>query len=140
MATAKLYSSAFKSLGNKQIDLDTDALKVMLVTHDYTPDVTHQYKSSVTPEASGTNYTAGGVALANPTVTVTGNVFKFDADDVTITNSTITARYAVIYSTAGGSDAADPLICYVDFGSDVSTTAGTFQIVWNSAGIFTVTV
>ncbi len=51
----------------------------------------------------------------------------------------MTARYAVIYDTTPGSSATDPLIAYVDFGSDQSSSAGTFSIVWDAAGIFTTT-
>ncbi|MGB3706747.1 hypothetical protein [Gordonia sp. (in: high G+C Gram-positive bacteria)] len=139
--SAKLYANVHKLIANKEIDLDSDTIKVMLCTASYTPNQgTHQYKSSVTGEATGTGYTAGGATLANVTATVTGNVFKFDADDVSWPGSTITARYAVIYDSTPGSDASRPLIGYVDFGADVSTTSGAFQIVWNSSGIFTQTV
>ncbi|AKJ72124.1 hypothetical protein WKY82_09340 [Gordonia malaquae] len=139
--SAKLYANFHKSIGNKEVDLDSDAIKVMLCTSSYTPNQgTHQYKSSVTGEVTGTGYTAGGATLASVTAGVTGNVFKFDADDVSWPSSTITARYAVIYDSTPGSDASRPLIGYVDFGADVSTTSGTFQIVWNSSGIFTQTV
>ena len=54
-------------------------------------------------------------------------------------SSTITARYAVIYDSTGTSSTS-ALIGYVDFGADVSTTNGTFQITWDSAGIFTIAV
>ncbi|WP_341258198.1 hypothetical protein [Gordonia malaquae] len=139
--SAKLYANFHKSIANKEIELDNDTIKVMLCTSAYTPNQgTHQYKSSVTGEVTGTGYTAGGATLASVTASVTGNVFKFDADDVSWPSSTITARYAVIYDSTPGSDASRPLIGYIDFGADVSTTSGTFQIVWNSSGIFTQTV
>lgn len=142
--SAKLYANFHKSIANKEIELDNDTIKVMLCTSAYTPNQgTHQYKSSVTGEVTGTGYTAGGATLAftsSTAVSLTGNVFKFDADDVSWPSSTITARYAVIYDSTPGSDASRPLIGYIDFGADVSTTSGTFQIVWNSSGIFTQTV
>jgi hypothetical protein len=143
MATTKFYGKVFLSAFNKEIDLDSDSIKVMLCTSTYTPDQdTHQYKSSVTNEVTGTGYTAGGTALSSVAVTYTGatNVWAFDAADVSWASSTITARYAVIYDSTPGTDATRPLIAYVDFGSDVSTTAGTFSIVWDSTGIATVTV
>src|SRR5690606_7830921 len=98
--TAKLYGLFLKSLANKEIDLETDTLKVMLCTSSYSPNQdTHQYKSSVTNEVSGTGYTAGGKTLTGVTVTYdTGtNTLTLDADDVTWSSSTITARYAVFY-------------------------------------------
>ena len=141
--TTTMYGLFMSSLANKEIDLDTDTIKVMLCTSAYTPNQdTHQYKSSVTNEITGTGYTAGGATLASVTVgyTTGTNTFKFDAADTQWATSTLTARYAVVYDASPGSDATRPLICYVDFGADVSTTAGPFDIVWNAAGIFTGTV
>ncbi|MFC9761633.1 hypothetical protein [Rhodococcus jostii] len=140
--TAKLYGLALKSAFNKEIDWDTDTIKVMLCTSSYTPDQdTHQYKSSVTNEVSGTGYTAGGATLVSATITYTTgtNTLVLDAADSSWTTSTITARYAIIYDSTPGTDATRPLIAYVDFGADVSTTAGTFTITWDAAGIVTLT-
>jgi hypothetical protein len=53
--TALVYGGFLQSLANKEIDLDTDVLKVMLCTSTYTPNQdTHKYKSSVTNEVTGT--------------------------------------------------------------------------------------
>jgi hypothetical protein len=141
--SAKFYGKAFLSAFNKEIDLDTDVIKVMLCTSTYAPDQdAHQYKSSVTNEVTGTGYTAGGATLTSPAVTYTGatNVFMFDGADTSWAASTITARYAVIYDSSPATDATRPLIAYVDFGADVSSTAATFTITWDAAGIATVTV
>lgn len=141
--SAKWYGSGFLSVFNKEIDIDSDTLKVMLCTSAYTPDQdAHRYKSSVTNEVTGTGYTAGGATLTTVAITYTGatNVLKIDADDTSWGASTITARYAVIYDSTPGADATRPLIGYIDFGADVVSTAGTFLISWDSAGIATVTV
>ncbi|OOL31846.1 hypothetical protein GQ85_10950 [Rhodococcus rhodochrous] len=138
--TAKLYGLALKSAFNKEIDWDTDVIKVMLCTSAYTPDQdTHQYKSSITNEVTGTGYTAGGATLATATIAYTAgtNTLVLDAADTAWPGSTITARYAVIYDSTPGTDATRPLIGYVDFGADVATTAGTFTITWDAAGIIT---
>lgn len=138
--TAKLYNAAFTSLANKEIDWGTDTIKVMLATSAYTPNqATHQYKSSVTNEVTGTGYTAGGATLASKTEAYTGQVKNFDAADVTWSTSTITARIAVVYVWTGA-DATSPLIGYVDFGADVISSAGNFTITWDAAGIFAITV
>jgi hypothetical protein len=142
--TAKMYGLCFKSAFNKEIDLDSDTIKVMLCTSSYTPNQdTHQYKSDVTNEITGTGYTAGGATLGSPAVAYnTGtNVFNFDGADVSWTSATFTgARYAVVYDATPGSDATRPLISYVDFGADQNVTAGTFTLTWDSTGIVTVTV
>lgn len=139
--SAKMYVKAIQSAFNKEIDLDTDVIKVMLTTSAYTPSQTaHQYKSSVTNEVSGTGYTAGGATLGSPTVGTSSLTFTFDAADTSWTTSTITARYAVIYDSTPGTDATRPLLAYVDFGADVSSTAATFTITWDATGIATATV
>lgn len=140
--TAFWYGLAQQSVMNKEIDWDTDTIKVMLCTSTYSPNQdTHRYKSDVTNEVTGTGYTAGGATLASCTYSYNSgtNVLTLDAADTSWASSTITARYAVIYDSTPSTDATRPLIGYVNFGADVSTTAGTFSIVWDSAGIFTLT-
>lgn len=123
---------------NGSIDLDTDTINVMLVTSTYTPDQdAHTKRSDITNEVSGTGYSAGGAALAGKAVTVdnTDNEGVFDANDLTWSTSTITARGAVLYKARGGASSADELICYIDFGSDKSSTAGNFTLQWAAEGI-----
>lgn len=123
---------------NGAIDLDTDTIKVMLVTSSYTPDQdAHTKRSDITNEVSGTGYSAGGAALANKAVTAdnTDNEGVFDADDLTWSSSTITARGAVLYKSRGGASSADELICYIDFGADKSSSAGNFTLQWDAEGI-----
>ena len=120
------------------LDLDdttADRFKVMLVTSSYTPDFgTHDFKADVTNEVVGTGYSAGGESLTSVTLTQSGGTITFDADDVTWTSSTITARGAVIYDD---SLTDDPLIAYIDFGADKSSSAGDFVLSFNASGIFT---
>ena len=119
------------------LDLDdttADRFKVMLVTSAYTPDFgAHDFKADVTNEVAGTGYSAGGESLTSVTLTQTGGTITFDAADVTWASSTITARAAVIYDD---SLASDPLIAYIDFGADKSSSNGDFVITWDASGIF----
>lgn len=141
--SAFVFGQFLDHLAQKRIDLDTDTIKVALATSAFTPvQDTMDFFNDVTNEVTGTGYTAGGATLTGVTWAYTAgtNTWKFDAADVSWPSSTITARYAVIYVETAGASSTDPLIAYVDFGADVSTTAGTFSIVWDSAGIFTVTV
>ena len=141
---SKLYGQFLSQALNKEIDWDTDTIKVALLTNSYTPDQdAHNYLDDViTNEVTGTGYTAGGATLANKTNTYTGasNVIVLDADDVTWSTSTITARYAVIYDASPATNATRPLIGYVDFGSDQSSSNGNFTITWDATGIVRVTV
>ncbi len=120
------------------VDLDdttADRFKVMLVTSSYTPDFgTHDFKADVTNEVVGTGYSAGGESLTSVTLTQSGGTITFDADDVTWTSSTITARGAVVYDD---SLTNDPLIAYIDFGADKSSSSGDFVLSFNASGIFT---
>lgn len=132
-----IYNSFKGAIMDGGVDLDTDTIKVALVTSTYTPDQdTHDFFDDVTNEVSGTGYTAGGETIANDDVTVdtTDNEGVYDGDDVTWASSTITARGAVIYKSTGTASTS-PLICYLDFGSDQSSSAGDFTIQWNSEGI-----
>ena len=133
------YDSFFRDMQNGSIDLDTDTIKGMLVTATYTPDrATHAKRSDVTNEVTGTGYTAGGATLAGKTVTAdtTNHRGVFDADDLTWTGSTITARGIVLYKARGGVATADELIAYIDFGANVISTAANFLVTWNAGGIF----
>ena len=119
------------------LDLDSDTIKIMLVTSSYTPDFgAHDFKGDVSNEVSGTNYTAGGNTLGSVTLTQTGGTIKFDAADTSWSSATITdARGAVIYDD---SLTDDPLIAYIDFGANYSSSNGTFTIAFNAGGIFTI--
>lgn len=142
MTVAKVYGLFLQSLANKEIDLDSDTIKVMLCTSTYAPNQdTHRYKSSVTNEVSGTGYTAGGNTLTSPSLTYTAgtNTLAFDAADTSWASSTITARYAVIYDSTPATDATRPLICYIDFEADVTSSNAAFTITFDSAGIVTLT-
>ena len=132
-----IFNSFKKKIMDGSIDLDTDTIKVALVTSSYTPDQdAHDFFDDVTNEVSGTGYSAGGASLANKAVTAdnTDNEGVFDADDVTWSSSSITARAAVLYKSTGTASTS-ALIAYVDFGADKTSSSGNFTIQWNSEGI-----
>jgi len=144
MATAiVLYDNYLLHQGNKLIDLENDVLKVMLTTSTYVPNAgTDDFKDDVTNEVTGDNYVAGGATIANNVYTLTGasDWATLDGDDVTWANSTITARIAVIYDSTPATDATRPLIGYMDFASDQSTSGTDFVIQWNASGILRHTI
>jgi len=137
-----IYNSFKKDIMDGTIDLDTDTFKIMLVTSAYTPDQdAHSTRANVSNEVTGTGYTAGGETLTGTTVTQdnTNNRGEWDFDDPSWASSTITARGAVIYQSNGGASSADPLICYLDFGSDQSSSNGSFTINLNAEGLLALT-
>jgi PKD repeat protein len=142
MATLNLYNSAFTKGLAGEADWINDTLKIMLVDSSYTPDlINHTYKSSVTGEITGTGYTTGGASLTNKTLAYDGvSKIVADADDVVWLNSTITARYAIIYDDTPATDAQKPLLVLIDFGSDISSSNGSFTISFAAEGIFSLTL
>ena len=139
--TSTIYPHALKHLQLGAINLEEHDIRVALLKASYSPGA-HEYWSNVsTHEVSGTGYQAGGKSLANKSVTVntTTRVATFDADDVNWANSTITARYAVIYNNTPTQSSQKQLICLIDFGEDKVSANGNFTIEWDANGIFRLT-
>lgn len=138
--TASPYSAAFNAWLTGSLAFTGGSLMCALTGSEYSPDVdTHDFFSDVTGECAGqTGYTAGGALIGNSSSAYTAgtNTMKFDGDDTSWANSTIQARYAVLY-WAKSTSALSPLLGVVDFGSTMSTNNGTFQITWAGAGIMT---
>jgi hypothetical protein len=132
------YDTFWRDIQNGTIDVDTDTIKVALVTSSYTPDqATHDKFDDVTNEVSAAGYTAGGATLANIALQLdtTNHWCDVNADDVQWT-ANITARAAVVYMSTGTA-ATSPLIAYLDFGSDqTSSGGGTFTLQLNAEGLW----
>lgn len=134
MAISQAMCTSFKvALLDGEMDFSSDTtqtFKVALYTSSATLSAsTTAY--SVTNEVSGTGYTAGGKTLTistNPTSS--GTTAYLDFSDVTWTSSTITARGALIYKADGGTN---PAIAVLDFGSDKTSSAGDFTIIFPTA-------
>jgi hypothetical protein len=84
---------------------------------------------TVTGEISGTGYSAGGGTLTNVDPTSSGTTGFCDFADLTFSTATITARGALIYNSTNGNRA----VVVLDFGSDKTSTAGDFTIVFPTA-------
>ncbi len=85
---------------------------------------TTAYTSTNEVSNSG-SYTAGGGALTNVTPTTSGTTALTDFADLDFTSATITARGALIYNDSAS---GDPTVAVLDFGSDKTSTTGTFTI------------
>lgn len=146
--TAKYFGQFWKSALNKEVDLDSDVIKLSLHTASMSPNQdTWRYKSDLTNECSGSGYTAGGATLTGMSVDYNAatNVLSFSANDVTWTNITLIGAqapvYAVLYDASPGSDAARPLIGYIDLGGpDYAPNGGNLTFQWDGSGIGAVTV
>ena len=106
-----------------------DTFKLALYTSSATLDAsTTAY--TVSNEASGTNYSAGGGTLTNVTPTSSGTTAFTDFADLTFSSATITARGCLIYNDT---EAGDPAVAVLDFGGDKTSTNGDFTIQFPTA-------
>ena len=133
------------------LDYDADTFKIALYNNSITPDndVTTDVLTGYNGAASqwvianevidttggGTDWPAGGVALAGKTVDVTvADFVKVDAND------TASGATADIANAFGGLVYDDTLtnkpgMCYNYFGGANSVTNGTFTVVYHANGI-----
>lgn len=106
------------------IHLAADTYKIALYTSAANLSVdTTVY--SATNEVSGTGYTAGGTTLSGFSATLDGTTAILDwTTDPAWANASITARGCLIYN----SSRANKAVAVLDFGAEVTSTAGTFTV------------
>lgn len=83
-----------------------------------------------TGEASGTNYTAGGIALTNITPLAANGTGYWSFDDATFSNVTLTCAGALIYNSTNG----DRAVCVLNFGQTITKTASNLVITFPPMG------
>jgi hypothetical protein len=136
VATPKWFANGLEHITNSasggSVDLDTDTIKLILITSSYTPDqALHDFRDDLgANEASGgSGYTAGGFTLGSKTLAATSLTLNWDAADISqaITGGPFAFRYGVYYKARGGASSADEIIGYVDFGAQ-SVTDATINI------------
>lgn len=139
MATV-IFNNFKKLIMNGSIDLDTDTIKASFHTSSYTPNAdSHDFWDDTTNEVSTSgSYTAGiagGITLANKTVTAdtTDDEGVFDADDLSVTGFTGTFQWIVLRKDTGTAGTS-ALICAIDITSATASN-GTVAVTWASEGI-----
>lgn len=85
---------------------------------------------TATGEVSGSGYSAGGATLSAVNPSTSGTTALTDFADVTWAGATITARGALIYNTTPTHTYTNAAVAVLDFGSDRTSTAGDFTIVF----------
>jgi hypothetical protein len=101
-----------------------DVFKLALYTSSATLDATTT-AYSVTDEASGTGYSAGGGTLTVSAVPqASGTTAILDFADLTFSTATITANGALIYNDTN----SDTAVAVLAFGGDKTSTNGDFTI------------
>lgn len=128
-----IYPGCIQSAFNGEIQWASPRIKVMLLRDTYLFNATHTHVADViTDEIVATGYQSGGLALTGLTseINSTGVIFH-NSTLVTWGNSTITARYSLLYDSF-----SDKLIALTDFGKNMSSVSADFVLNWGTNGIF----
>lgn len=153
-SNSKIFAAFVKDVMDRTstFDIDTDTVKAALYNNTGTPDNTVSSANSAynagqwvtgNEVSNSTNWTAGGIAITTKAVTASTTTIKFDGDDTPSATSTATLANVygcLVYDDTLTTPVADPGICYNYFGGVQSVTSGSFTIVWNASGIFTISV
>lgn len=101
------------------------------------------YASNECPETG--DYTFGGSALTTPTLFApsAGKILFRDAGAASLVWSGVTfaganaPRGIAVYNDTLSSPNSNPIVCAINFGVDVSVTAGNMTVIWNTTyGLF----
>ena len=137
------------------MDLNSDTFKAALYDNDITPDASITATSANTAYnagqwaiagnevSDGTNWDAGGEPLTSVTSVAAASTYTFDAADTPQGGATTTLADVygcLVYDDTITTPVADQGVCFNYFGGVQGVTAGTFTIVWNASGIFTIAV
>lgn len=140
--TAFPFTKLLDSLASEEVNLNTDTIKVMLLSSYTLAQDSHKYVADVLAagtEASGTGYTTGGATLTGVSWSQAGDTFTLDgvipAWDAT--GGALSASFAVFYDATPGSDATNPVIACWDFNGTETATNGNFELIPDAAGIAT---
>lgn len=132
------YRQAFVAILNKEVDFNTDNLRMTLHSSSYTLNAdTHNYVDDLTNElATGGGYTSGGLAISGASVTYTAanswgtsraNSTAYAVDDVVRPAAGNGKLYRCI--TAGTSAGAPPT-----FDTDLGSTTVDGTVEWENVG------
>jgi hypothetical protein len=132
MGTPVVYNQfKLKQNNGNAIDLDTDTIKVMIVTSAYTPSQAHDFINDASSnEVSGTNYTAGGATISGVSLALDSNTVEWIHDDITWTQSGAgfgDGRTFIWYKDTGNA-ATSPLIMYMAEGADFGNVSGDLTL------------
>jgi hypothetical protein len=133
MAITQAVCNSFKTeilTGTHDFTASTgDTFKLALYTSTATLNKSTTAYSATNEVGDSGTYSAGGASLTSSTPTLSTDTAVCDFADVSFTSATITARGALIYN----SSVSNKAVCVLDFGSDKTSTAGTFSIVFPTA-------
>ena len=112
--------------GNHDFATSGNSFKIALYTSNPYSTSSTVYVTTNEVSASGTNYSAGGKALASQAVVASSAVATVDFANVVWTTATFGAAYAAIYNTS--TTPANKLVVILDFSGTKTATNGDFTI------------
>lgn len=110
-----------------------DVFKLALYTNSASFTAATTAYTATNEVANSGTYAAGGGTLTNVSPAVSGTTAFTDFADLSFTSATITARGALIYNSTPTHTYTNPTCVVLDFGSDKTSTAGTFTIQFPTA-------
>tara|TARA_R110001606_G_scaffold96184_2_gene213055 strand:+ start:279 stop:728 length:450 start_codon:yes stop_codon:yes gene_type:complete len=112
--------------GNHDFATSGNSFKIALYTSNPYSTSSTVYVTTNEVSASGTNYSAGGKALASQAVVASSAVATVDFANVVWSTATFAAAYAAIYNTS--TTPANKLVVILDFSGTKTATNGDFTI------------
>lgn len=144
-STMYVFNSFRKYVGDGTLDLDTDNVKLGLLTNAYSINLGHTVLTDVSGSevSNGNGYTTGGILLANKTLTYSGTTAKWQADNPVFSALTKTFRWAFLYANKTVGGVIDPLILAIlldNTPADIVVSGADYSIQWHATnGILTIT-
>lgn len=124
-------------------DLVSDTIKAALIGSGYTAAATHNFMSDVTNELNGTGYASGFAGSGRQTLGTkaiteddTNGLAKFTAANLSWASINAGTAIGMILYKHITSDAASPLLVWIDGGFPVTTSGTNLNVNWSSNGVF----
>jgi hypothetical protein len=110
-----------------------DTFKLALYTNSASFTAATTAYTATNEVGNSGSYSAGGGNLTNISPAISGTTAFTDFADLSFTSATITARGALIYNSTPAHTFTNPTVVVLDFGSDRTSTSGTFTIQFPTA-------
>ena len=110
-----------------------DTFKLALYTNSASFTAATTAYTATNEVGNSGSYVAGGGTLTRVNPTTSGTTAFTDFSDLLFTGATITARGALIYNTTPAHTYTNPVALVLDFGSDKTSTNGSFTIQFPTA-------
>lgn len=136
MPTINTYREGLRSIAERDRTFTgwvAAAVKVMLVTSNYTPSQAHTSRAdAVSYEISGGDYTPGGQLIGSKSLSTVTNQLRLTGGNVQWSNLTVKPRYALIYDDTNVTVSEKTLFGYMDLGNVKSRGV---RIKWPNTGV-----